>query len=208
MSELVSREFEPQLEVGDCVILNDSEKPRAMQIMVVSHFIDGRPWCKYLCCAPEFSKYNLSGCCNAQYSPTPIVNFGVKLVHDGEFYWCENIYETPYSIATYPDGKSRTWQEDLPSMKHGFREDLMDLIQSRPRQGKSQLAESCEEVASKQIALEDMLHRLYIKKIGLNVGLRYKIIKINVRKDFILLEGDTSSDSWKGTLESFALCFE
>jgi hypothetical protein len=206
MTELVNRKDEPKLEVGDCVILNEAEQPCARRIMVVSHFIDGRPWCKYLCCATEFSSYNLSGCCNTQCSSTLIADFGVKLVHDGEFYWCENIFATPKAIATYRDGEPRKWQELLPSSKHGFREELMDLIANRPAK-KSQFAGACEAATSRKNALEDMLHRLYRKKIGLNVDHRYKIININAIKDFVLLEDD-AGNSWKGTLESFTLCFE
>lgn len=113
------------VSLGHCVILNDIEQPCARMIGVVvgieGEFIRTR----YLCADADMTPYNKRGCVNRREVVTAIEDFGVELRSEGNSYWCEKVGD---SVARYPDGLRRTWQEHSGPIRHRFRADVMGAI--------------------------------------------------------------------------------
>jgi len=94
--------------VGDCVIVNDIDQPCSRLIAVIvgqrGEFYD----CQYLNADEVFNSCNDPPMQNRLERATRIEDFGVVLQAGIDNYWCEQVSN---SIAKYPDGEARDWQE-------------------------------------------------------------------------------------------------
>jgi len=97
-----------RFEIGDCVILNDCERPCAEMICVVVGFDNQQYTCKYLNADKKFDSYNKPGMKTSLDEATRVADFGVVMRYSDGRYWCEH---TAASIAKYRDGHPRLWQE-------------------------------------------------------------------------------------------------
>lgn len=122
-----------KIDVGHCVILNDSESPSGHMVCVIVDSDEEFVWCKYLNSDHTFSTFNHRrgmriSRASALQNMTPLNDFGVRIVaryitgvlsdDGGWIYHCERIGE---STATYRDGHPRRWQEREP-FKHWARQ--------------------------------------------------------------------------------------
>lgn len=104
-----------RFSVGDCVILNDCDKPCGEMVAVVVQVNedDQDYLCKYLNAAPKFDAFNRPGMKTTLSEATKIEDFGVVILRNnlgggGARYFCE---QRRPSTAKYRDGKPREWQE-------------------------------------------------------------------------------------------------
>ena len=122
--------------VGDCVILNHVDRPSAEMIAVVtSRILHGwrehelYAW-SYVNADPKFDYW----CNRVDYctlaTATKLTDFGVILQQQDTHYWCQRVGE---SIALYPDGAPRKWQ-DISDSRHVGRPELIELIDQRRRE--------------------------------------------------------------------------
>jgi len=107
-----------EIAVGNCIILNDAEKPSGHLVAVITEMSGDSFYCKYLNAESQLSSYNkgkgmLIRLDGSLHRPTPVGHFGVRVLYDKtlRLYRCEKIGE---STATYKDGKPRSWQEFQP----------------------------------------------------------------------------------------------
>ena len=119
------RRPEPLVGLGCCVILNDVEQPCARLVGVVVGIEAEFIRTKYLCDDKLLTPYNLHGCVNHRVVVTPLSDFGVELRVEGGVYWCEQVGA---SVATYPDGTPRKWQEYSGPIRHRWREHVMNAV--------------------------------------------------------------------------------
>jgi len=121
-----------KFSVGDCVILNDCEKPCGEMVAVVIHVneFDRGYLCKYLNADPKFDDFNRPGMQNTLSEATKIEDFGVVILRnnldgDGRRYFCE---QRRPSAAKYRDGKPREWQEWFGPFLWKPRNDVATLV--------------------------------------------------------------------------------
>jgi hypothetical protein len=113
-------------KVGDTVILNDCEQPCGQMVAVVVKDDGEHYHCEYLNADPRFDYY-----CNPPmragrlWRAARLEEFGVKLCAAAGKYWCEKVGE---SVAKYPDGKARQWQEFGGPIKYRARPHLALLL--------------------------------------------------------------------------------
>lgn len=92
------------IQIGDLVIINDSDKPctrlmaRVAEVDPVRGFIRA----EYIC-----ERTNMRECQGSLHRATLVSDFGVEVAFDGNVVSTEQVRP---SVATYPDGKPREWQ--------------------------------------------------------------------------------------------------
>ncbi len=94
-----------RVAVGHCVILHDTDCPEGKLVVIVTGQKRDLTLGRYLSVAIAMKK-----CWNETRRVTPISAFGVRVLFDGEDYWCEPDDSLPQT-ATYPDGEPRPWEE-------------------------------------------------------------------------------------------------
>lgn len=99
---------------GQLVIMNDIDCPEAKLVAVLTRFDDKKGvWhARYLAKATSRTKCYSSG---ALGGPTPLADFGVQVEFVGEFF---RAVQTTLSVATYRDGKPRSWQDYSAGVLH------------------------------------------------------------------------------------------
>jgi len=102
-----ARPADLKFKVGDLINLNEFEQPCARLVAVVCGIEDEYPFCKYLHAAKDLKPFK-KGLRVRASDATKIEDFGVICVRTAKYYSCE---ETTDSIATYPGGESRYWQD-------------------------------------------------------------------------------------------------
>ena len=103
------------LRKGMPVIINDVERPEARLVAVLTTF-NARTgiWrARYLANGTHGTQCWTGG------QPTPLSHFGIALESDGDRFRCVSSGEP--SIATYRDGRPRSWQDRTPSHWWPFR---------------------------------------------------------------------------------------
>lgn len=103
------------LKRGQLVIMNDIDCPEAKLVAVLTRFDDKKGiWhARYLAKATSRTKCYSSG---ALGGPTPLADFGVRVEFSGEFFAV--VPTGNPSVATYRDGKPRTWQDYRAGVLH------------------------------------------------------------------------------------------
>lgn len=106
------------IAVGHCVILNDVEQPCGRLVAVIMAIEGNTAFCNYLCADKDLSSHNKKlgmaiAIDGGIHNMTPVSKFGieVKFCPQVGTYCCERVGD---SIATYRDGKTRKWQENVP----------------------------------------------------------------------------------------------
>ena len=107
-----------EIAVGHCVILNDVDQPCGRLVAVIVAIEGNTAYCNYLNADPQLSSYNQKLGMAIQidggiHNMTPVSRFGVEVNYYPQEggYCCERVSD---SVATYRDGKSRKWQENVP----------------------------------------------------------------------------------------------
>lgn len=118
-----------ELRVGDCLILNECEKPSAPMIVVVTDA--DRRYCQYLNADKEYDSFNKKPYMRVDLAEASRVSdYGVTLEileHiEGSWYCCEKVAE---SNAKYGDGEIRKWQGQ--AYRYEYRPELMELVKNR-----------------------------------------------------------------------------
>lgn len=92
------------IQVGDLVIINDSDKPctRLMARVTELDSVRGFIRAEYVC-----KRTNMAVCQGGLHRATLVSEFGVEVTFDGDMVSTEQVRP---SVATYPDGKARDWQ--------------------------------------------------------------------------------------------------
>jgi hypothetical protein len=112
--------------VGDTVILNDVDQPCGKMVAVIVKD-DGKDYhCEYLNADARFDKYNIPPMRFGRLNyATKLEDFGVKLCAADGKYWCEPV---SISVARYPDGSPRNWQEFDGPIRHVARPHLALIL--------------------------------------------------------------------------------
>jgi hypothetical protein len=122
-----------KLDVGNCVILNEFDRPCGYLVAVITEVLDDHYYCKYLSEETSLDTYNnANGKLGLRVPkgynqfPTPVEDFGVRVVYDekNRLYSCVRFGE---SKARYPDDSIRHWQENFPFI-HPARKSIVDMI--------------------------------------------------------------------------------
>jgi predicted RNA-binding Zn-ribbon protein involved in translation (DUF1610 family) len=117
-----------KFKVGDCIILNDCERPSGQMVCVVTGVAKGalgHHHVQYLNADPRFDVFSEPPMASMLKRATKLKDFGVVIRTDGTSYWCEKREE---SKATYPDGRPRKWQEWDGPVKYKPRQDVAALV--------------------------------------------------------------------------------
>ena len=110
---------------GDCIIINDVEQPCSKLIAVIVGQRGEYYECQYLNADETLNQYNKPPMRNKLTRATRVEDFGVVLRTTGDKYWCEQVGD---SIATYPDGEPRKWQESGGPYRHTKRPDVFKHV--------------------------------------------------------------------------------
>lgn len=116
-----------RFEIGDCVILNEHEKPCAEMICVVVGKVGDYFECAYLNAASKFDEYCCPSMQNQLERAHRIEEFGVELRSAAGKYWVEKVGA---SQVKYPDGETRLWQESFVH-RWAIRKEVARLAESR-----------------------------------------------------------------------------
>jgi hypothetical protein len=145
-----------RFKIGDCIILDYTERPSARMIAVIVDIIvnDDKPECyvwNYLNADPSFDSHNekRSDVGSLLIKATKLSDFGVTLHIDGHKYWCE---QTGRSEAVYADGSYREWQEYSGKEVFVGRPELIQLILNKGKCQKPKyedIKEEPEEISGK-----------------------------------------------------------
>lgn len=106
---------------GDCIIINDIERPCPGLVAVITSKRKGVYFVKYLNADPKLSSYNRPAMKCALRDATLLSDFGVRLLIDAMHYWVEIV---GYSTARYRDGVIRKWDDPCPGRKYAYRPDV------------------------------------------------------------------------------------
>ena len=100
-----------KVTVGSCIIVNEFDRPCARLVAVVTEIDHEKIVAQYLSNDVSLRTFSKNGVWGTFLRVTPLWNFGVALhVNPKGEYWCEKKCD---SIATYPDGSHRLWQESF-----------------------------------------------------------------------------------------------
>jgi hypothetical protein len=154
-----------RFETGNCVILNDAERPCGEMVVVVVQVNEGRSdyLCKYLNADPKFDAFNRPPMQTTLSEATKVEDFGVCIRSNGKKYWCEKVGD---STATYRDGRPRYWQEKfvVPS-SYGLRADVAGLIV--PVEGKQQFEDlPMDEITRLKAAIATIHNHLHADRVN------------------------------------------
>jgi hypothetical protein len=112
--------------VGDTIILNDIDQPCGQLVAVVVKDDGEHYHCEYLNADARFDYYSKPPMRAGRLErATKLEEFGVKLCAADGRYWCEKVGE---SVARYPDGQARQWQEFGLAGKYKARPHLALLL--------------------------------------------------------------------------------
>lgn len=113
-------------QVGDTVILNDCDQPSGKMVAVVVKDDGTHYHCEYLNADQRFDCYSKPPMKAGRLErATKTEEFGVRLCAADGKYWCEQVVD---SVARYPDGALRKWQEFGGPMKYVARPHLALLL--------------------------------------------------------------------------------
>jgi hypothetical protein len=113
-------------KVGDTVILNDCEQPSGQMVAVVVKDDGEHYHCEYLNADARFDHYSKPPMRAGRLErATKLEEFGVKLCAAEGRYWCEQVVD---SVARYPDGSLRKWQEFGGPIRHMARPHLAMIL--------------------------------------------------------------------------------
>jgi hypothetical protein len=114
------------------VILNDSERPEARMIVVVTEK-DGVAWWQYVSTAKRLSQYTRWSPVQFAEHHTPLDKFGVSArLETAPNFDRLHVERVAPSRATYPDGLARDWQGELPEFT-SIRPEVADIVRSAIR---------------------------------------------------------------------------
>ncbi len=110
-----------RVAVGHCVIISDSDCPEGRLVAIVTAVSDDTVTGRYL-----HVGIDMTVCWQHVDRVTPVSAFGVRVIFDGDDYWCEPDDSLP-KTASYPDGEPRPWQERRGPVHHKLKKKPLRL---------------------------------------------------------------------------------